>query len=142
MGEYKTLYIMRLQLFWPKLREDVKQWVKFCAHCVSYNIWRTRKHELHFSQPVTIPFNIIHIDIWSAGTVLYKNQERCHLFKAMCDLTQFIIFSITTDNKAESLSKLFMEEVVLSFVIVLRCINHCSTITDKECLYPFPCWYH
>ena len=48
MGEYKTLYIMRLKLFWHKLREYVKQWVEGCVHCVSYNVWRTRKQELHF----------------------------------------------------------------------------------------------
>ena len=29
MVEYKTIYTMRLRLFWPKLRDDVKQWVKF-----------------------------------------------------------------------------------------------------------------
>ena len=28
MGEYKTLYKIRLRFFWPKLREDIKQWVK------------------------------------------------------------------------------------------------------------------
>ena len=27
MGEYKTLYRIRLRFFWPKLREDIKQWV-------------------------------------------------------------------------------------------------------------------
>ena len=41
MEEYKTVYIICLQLFWNKLREDVKQWVTDCVHCVSYNICRT-----------------------------------------------------------------------------------------------------
>ena len=36
----------------------------------------------------------------------------------MCDLTQFIILSITTDTKAGSLAKFFMEEVVLSFGVL------------------------
>ena len=58
MGEYKTLYRIRLQLFWPKLREDVNKWVIFCAHCVSYNVWINRKEELKFSWPVTIPLYI------------------------------------------------------------------------------------
>ena len=60
----------------------------------------------------------MHIDIWSPLTVLHKNQEGCRLINDMCDLTQFVILSIKTDTKAESLAKLFMEEVVLSFGMV------------------------
>ena len=61
----------------------------------------------------------MHIDVWSPGIALHKNQEGCHPINVMCNLTQFIISSIKTDNKAESLAKLFMEEVVLSFVMLL-----------------------
>ena len=56
MGEYKTLYRMRFKFFWPKLREDVKEWVKKCAHCVAYNAWKNCRQELNFSWTVTIPF--------------------------------------------------------------------------------------
>ena len=51
----------------------------------------------------------MHINIWSPGTALSKNQEGCHLLNAMCDLKIFIILSITTYTKEESLAKLFME---------------------------------
>ena len=60
----------------------------------------------------------MHLDICSSGTALHKNQEGCHLLNAIFNLTQFIISSITTDTKAESLAKLFMEEGVLSFGMV------------------------
>ena len=56
MGEYKTLYRVRLRFFWPKLREDIKEWVKKRGHCVAYNTWRNRRQELYFSWPVTIHF--------------------------------------------------------------------------------------
>ena len=36
----------------------------------------------------------------------------------MCDLTQFVISSVTTSTTAESLAKLFMEEVVLPYAII------------------------
>ena len=101
LGEYKTLYKMRLQLFWPKLREDVKQWVKGCAHCVSYNVFRNRKQDLNFSWSVTISFYITNLDIWSPVTALHKNQEGCHILDAMCDLTQLTISSITEYTKSE-----------------------------------------
>ena len=48
MGEYKTLYRMRIRFFWTGLRTDVTAWVKGCARCLSYNVWRNWKQELHF----------------------------------------------------------------------------------------------
>ena len=38
MGEYKTLYRLRLRFFWSGLMESIKKWVPSCAHCVSYNV--------------------------------------------------------------------------------------------------------
>ena len=34
MGEYKTLYRIRLRLFWPRLCSDVSNWIKKCPHCM------------------------------------------------------------------------------------------------------------
>ena len=75
MGEYKTLYRIRLRFFWPKLREDIKQWVKNCTYCIAYNVWRNHRQELHFSWPVTISFNVMHLDIWSPENVLNEHED-------------------------------------------------------------------
>ena len=85
--EYKTLYKIRLRLFWPKLREDIKQWLKNCAHYIAYNVWRNRRQELHFSWPVIISFYIIHLDLWSLGNVLNKHEDGGHILNCMCGLT-------------------------------------------------------
>ena len=116
MGGYKTLYWIWLQFFWPKLQEDVKEWIKKCAHCVAYNVWRNRRQELHFSWPVTIPYYIMHLDIWSPGNVLHSHKYWSPLLNCMCDLPQLIVSCMITDTKSEALSKTFMEEVVLNFV--------------------------
>ena len=38
MGEYKTLYRIRMRFYWPSMRGDIKDWVKFCAHCCAYDV--------------------------------------------------------------------------------------------------------
>ena len=119
MGEYKTLFRMRLRFFWPGLRTDVKNWVKGCAHCNSYNIWKTRKSELYFSWPVTSPFYIMHVDSWAPGKMLNERTGKTMmLMNAMCDLTQFVVSSATENPTAESLAQTFMEDVVLTFGMV------------------------
>ena len=87
MGEYNILYRIRLRFFWSKLRENIKQWVNNCAHCIIYNVWRNRHQELHFSWPVTIPVHSIHLDIWSPGNVLNEYEDGGHILNCMRDLT-------------------------------------------------------
>ena len=116
MGEYKTLYRMRNRFFWPSIRENIKQWVAGCAHCLSYNSWRSRRSELHFTWPVTVPFWIIHVDLWSPGTAVTNKQgDTGYLMNSMCDLTQFVVSTITFDITSHALAKLFMADVILSF---------------------------
>ena len=116
MGEYKTLYRMHLRFFWPKMLSDIKEWSASCDHCQAYNIWRSRKSELYFSWPVTVPFWIMHVDLWSPGDTTSSINEKGYLMNSMCDLTQFVISSVTFDTTALELSQLlFMSDVILTF---------------------------
>ena len=67
MGEYKTLYRIRLRFFWPRMRSDIHQWIKKYPHCRLTFHWRRRCHELMFSWPVSSLFAIIHVDLWMPG---------------------------------------------------------------------------
>ena len=63
MSEYKTLYRIKLRFFWPRLRSDVADWMKQCAHCLLTTRWRCRGQELMFSWPVSSPFAILDVDL-------------------------------------------------------------------------------
>ena len=112
---------------------------KGCEHCNSYNIWKTRKSELYFLWPVTSPFYIMHVDIWSPGHRVDETSEQnvIQLMNSMCDLTQFVISSIVKNINAEILSKTFMEEVALSFgmkaVIVVDADSKFRGIFEETC---------
>ena len=49
MGEYKTLYRIRLRFFWPCMRGDIKVWIQQCPNCILTCHWRRRGQELMFS---------------------------------------------------------------------------------------------
>ena len=115
MGEYKTLFRLRLRFFWPGLRKYVKERVKGCVHCVAHNVWRSRKSKLYFSWPVTLPFYTMHVDIWSPRHLIDTNTDTIQLMNLMCDLTQFVISSIVHNINAEIFAKTFMEDISLSF---------------------------
>ena len=87
MGEYKTLYQLRMRFFWPSLREEIKKWMAACAHCVNYNIWRTRSSKLHLSCLITVSFWIIYTYLWSPGLTEDINNQKVYLFNSVYDLT-------------------------------------------------------
>ncbi len=114
VGEYKTLYRLRLRFIWPKMRKEIKYWCKSCAECTAANVWRSHRCKLYFSWPVTIPFWIMHVDIWHPGSAQLQGKQG-YLLNAMCDLTQFVVSIPTTDISAAQLSQLFTEQVLLTF---------------------------
>ena len=118
MGEYKTLYRIRMRFYWPSMRADIKNWVKSCAHCCAYDVWQNRKSELYFSWPVTTPFYIMHVDLWAPGHLVDQDGRTLQSMNSMCDLTQFVVSSLVEDATSTVLAKLFMEDVVLNFGIV------------------------
>ena len=65
---------------------------------------------MYFSWPVTTPFYIMHIDIWSPGNLVDKDYARItiQIMNSMCDLTQFLISSDVRKINAEVLAKKFM----------------------------------
>ena len=135
-GEYKTLHRIRMRFIWPKMRDSVKKWVKECAECVAANAWRTRRSELYFSWPTTIPFWIMHVDLWSPGSTIIKGKKG-YLMNSLCDLTQFVVSSVTFDTTASFLAKTFMEDVVLTFgmcaVIVVDAASTFKGVFEEMC---------
>ena len=119
MGEYKTLYRICIRFYWPYMRADIKNWVKSCAHCCAYDVWRNGKSELYFSWPVTTLFYIMHVDLWAPGHLVDKNGCTLQDMNYMCDLTQFIVSSLVEDATSTILAQLFMETVILNFGTVV-----------------------
>ena len=128
MGEYKTLYRMHIQFFQPGLREDIEAWVASCTHCISYNAWHTRSSELYFLWPVTVPFWIIHVELWSPGLTKNLDGNKLYMMNCMYNLTQTVISSVTTSIDASTLAYIFTGDVVLSFgMCSVVVINNGST---------------
>ena len=73
MGTYKTLFRLRMRFFWPHMREDINLWVSKCVHCISYNVWKSQKSEIHFSWLITVLFWIMLVDVWSPGLTVDIN---------------------------------------------------------------------
>ena len=116
MGEYKTLYRIKLRFFWPRMRTDIKDWIKQCPHCMLTYKWRRRGQEVMFSWPVSSPFAILHADLWVPGHFTDSNGNVA-LMNVMCDMTQFVVVVPVPDETSATLAEYFMQHVLLKFGI-------------------------
>ena len=133
MGEYKTLFRIRMRFWWPNIRNNIKYWVKSCAQCVAYDVWCTGKSEMYLSWPVTTPFYIIHVDLWMPGKLIDITGNNLQLMNCMCDLTKFVISILVSDTRAVILAKLFMEQVVFTTgMVVVKVVD-----ADRKYLHLF-----
>ena len=71
----------------------------------------------------------MHLDIWSPENVLHEYEDGGHILNCMCDLTQFIVSCILIDTRSEALSKMFMEQVILIFDMVV------VVVVDANCRF-------
>ena len=108
-----------MRFWWPGIRNNIKAWVKSCAQCIDYDVWCNKKSELYFSWPVTTPFYIMHVDLWMPGKLVDDTGNTLQLMNSICDLIQFVVFILVSDARAETLAKLFMEQVVFTFGMVV-----------------------
>ena len=88
MGDYRTLYRISLRSFWLRMRNDIKEWIQQYPNCILTRRWHRRGQELMFSWPISSPFTIFHVDLWSPGHMADHNIA---LMNTMCEMTQFVV---------------------------------------------------
>jgi hypothetical protein len=110
---YKTLHRLRSRFFWPKMRSDISEWCRACAHCIATDTNTSRHSELVYSWPISQPFFVLHVDLWVPGKTTATSDGSTHVLAAMCDLTGFVILLTTSAIEADSLARLFMQDVLL-----------------------------
>ena len=97
------------------MRDNIKTWCSCCARCMAYNAWQIRQSEVYFAWPITVPFWIVHLDIWSSGLNINNKRRTGIPFNGMCDFTQFVTSTVIFDTTVTALAELFMTNIILTF---------------------------
>ena len=100
--EYKTLYWIRLQFCWPRLRSDISDWINHSLQYMLTYRWRWRGKESMFSWPVNSLFTILHVDLWMSDHHTYSNSY-LSLMNVMCDMSQLIVVVPILDESSTTL---------------------------------------
>ena len=121
MKTFKTLCLIRLCFFWPKMQSDIILWVKSYSGCIPTNAQARENTSLVHSWPITTPFAIISVAIWKPGTITNNDGYTC-LLNSMCDMTQFVVVAPAKHTEASYLARLFMESILLKFGLCIMVV--------------------
>ena len=92
--------------------------------------------ELCFSWPITAPFSILHVDLWSPGAAV-STDGNTHVLGAMCNLTGFVILVPTETILSNALAVVFMERVLLQIgfchVVHVDADNKFKSVFEAMC---------
>ena len=75
-------------------------------------VWKRQGQEVMFSWPASLPFAILHTDLWIP--VHFEDMNgNVALMNVMCDMTQFVIVVLVHNEVASTLAEYFMQHVLL-----------------------------
>ena len=112
LGRFKILSQICSHFIWPHCMSDIKLWVATCSHYVTVQSSCCVSSKLCFSWPITAPFSILHVDLWSPG-IATSADRHTHVLGTMCNLTGFVILVPLKSILSNNLAVAFMERVLL-----------------------------
>ena len=104
MGEYKTLFRIRMRFYWPGIRNDVKLWVKNCTHCTAYDVWRNRKISILVQETTTEMLGKLFLEnvVFTFGmvsvVVVDAESKFLGMFEEMCKAFGFKFWALSRGN--------------------------------------------
>ncbi|KAH7706854.1 gagpol and env protein precursor [Aphelenchoides avenae] len=104
-GWYKTFQMMQKYVFWPRMRNDVRKWVKKCFTCARHKKQRNSVPPL---KPVvsTHPYELVGIDVFSISQTSSGVQ---HVVTVIDHHSKFCAAYAVADKTAETIAKVFWE---------------------------------
>ena len=76
--------------------------------------WSRRGQELMFSWPLSIPFAILHVDLWMPNKYT-DNRGSMALINAMRNMSQFVVVVSIPDETSTTLANDFFQHILIKF---------------------------
>ena len=109
LAEKKTYSRLRTRYWWQKMRDEVSSFCKSCLICASCKGGRKVFKPPLAPIPVGGPFHRVAVDVLQLP---HTSNGNCYVVVFMDYLTKWPEAFATPDQKAETIAKLFVEEIV------------------------------
>lgn len=110
-GHRKTLNKMKQLYFWPKMSQQVADFIRNCEKC------KINKHKPHTKEEMTItqtpnqPFDTVIID--TVGPLTTSDNGNKYALTMICDLSKFLITVPMGNKEAQTIAGAIFENLIL-----------------------------
>uniref|UniRef100_A0AAF5DKU9 RNA-directed DNA polymerase n=1 Tax=Strongyloides stercoralis TaxID=6248 RepID=A0AAF5DKU9_STRER len=126
MGFKKTWKLMRMMMFWPTCKKDLKNHIKSCLICQKYSDVKPELPKLKVSQLPDEPFKVIAVDV---GVVPNYGL----ILQTICSLTKFWVPQIIKDQTVETIITTLNKNIFLKYgrPEMIICDSYPSFISEQ-----------
>ena len=120
-GFRKTHALIKQRFWWPRMKQDIRRWVKCCSLCARRKIPRPLKCGLTQSMTQRIPFHTIALDI--VGPVLPNAEGHEYILTGIDVFTRYPIAIPLHNRKASTIMKAIYEHIICQHGIPMRILS-------------------
>lgn len=112
-GVNRTLNTIEQKFYWPKMKQDIRNFIKSCELCQKNKNLPTNRTPMIVTTTANTAFEKIYLDL--VGPLIPDHEDNKYILTTQCELTKFITATPIKDKSASVVAKAFVEKVVLSF---------------------------
>ena len=111
LGMEKMLGLLKNRFFWPKMSEDVRQYIRTCERCIRFK-QPVEKAEMK-SILCTYPMELIHIDFLTVGCP--ESEKQTNLMVITDHFTRYAQAPVTPNQTAPVVAKTLWEQFLTHY---------------------------
>jgi hypothetical protein len=113
-GMNKTYEAIKQHYYWPKMKEEVEEYVRKCTKCQLNKVLRAkRKAPMEITTTASHPFEKCSLDI--VGPLIESETGNKYILTFQDELSKFIVAIPLPQQDAETVAKAFVLNIVLKF---------------------------
>ena len=107
----KMLGLLKDRFFWPKMNEDIRQYIRTCERCIRFK-QPVEKAEMK-SILCTYPMELIHIDFLTVGCP--ESEKQINLMVITDHFTQYAQVYVTSNQTVPVVAKMLWEQFLTHY---------------------------
>jgi hypothetical protein len=113
-GMNKTYEVIKQHYYWPKMKEEIEEYVRKCTKCQLNKVLRAkRKAPMEITTTASHPFEKCSLDI--VGPLIESESGNKYILTFQDELSKFIVAVPLQQQDAETVAKAFVLNIVLKF---------------------------
>ncbi len=124
-----TLKKLEQSVWWPHMKDDVIEYIKFCELCQRFKSKSVLNEEMHPIDRAAC-FERVHLDL--IGPLPRSSSGNVHIFHLVDSATKYSVTAAIPDKSAETISRVLVQHVIMKYGVPISIVtDQAKELNDK-----------